>query len=272
MHALRQRTHGTAHGFLLRPGGLVYHGGGGVRRVGTALQQSILHLVHQTDGQENHHSGPVGGKTGQLFPLGHRGAAFHAGDDHGLAHGGQGVFGIQCRRRAAEAGHAGRVIVGDAVGVQCIHLLPDSPVQAGVAGVQAHGDFAVCLHGAHHIQHLFQRHLGAVVNGAAGFCQSQQGRVDQTARVDDAISLLQQGCAPPSDQVRGTGPRAYKVYHSSYSFTSTVAKYPALLPSCGGRAVERSGKIVSSGRPQLHTRALRLNAPWASRVSSRAGS
>ena len=26
----------------------------------------------------------------------------------------------------------------------------DGPVQAGVAGVQAHGDFAVCLHGAHH--------------------------------------------------------------------------------------------------------------------------
>ena len=76
------------------------------------------------------------------------GAALHAGDDDGLAHIGQGVLGTERRRCAAEAGHARGVIVGDAVGVQRVHLLPDGPVKAGVAGVEADGGAARLLRSA----------------------------------------------------------------------------------------------------------------------------
>ena len=48
--------------------------------------------------------------------------------DHGLADGGQGVLGVQRRRRPAKAGHAGGIIVGDAIRIQCVHLLPDGPI------------------------------------------------------------------------------------------------------------------------------------------------
>ena len=44
-------------------------------------------------------------------------------------------------------------------------------------------------------QHLFQRHAGAVLDGAAGLCIVQQGRVDQGAGVDDHVGVLQQADA-----------------------------------------------------------------------------
>ena len=156
----------------------------------------------------------MGSKACQLFLFRHRGAALHTGDDDGLAHGGQGVLGVQRRCRAAEAGNTGGIIVADALGVQHIHLLPDGTVQAGVAGVQAHGGAACGFHLPHYCQHLFQRHFGAVVNRTVLSGKAQQSRVDQTARIDDAVGCLQKGRAAPGDQVRSTGACAYKMYHN----------------------------------------------------------
>ena len=130
------------------------------------------------------------GQLCQLLGLGDGGAALHPSDDDGLAHIGQGVLGTERRRCAAEAGHTRGVIVGDAVGVQRIHLLPDGPIKAGVAGVEADGGAACLLRSADGVQHLCQRHLGAVVDGTAGLCQPQQGRVDQTARINNAVCGL----------------------------------------------------------------------------------
>ncbi len=144
----------------------------------------------------------------------HRGAALHPGDDDGLAHGGQSILGVQGRRSAAEAGNAGGVIVSDAVRIQCIHLLPDGTVQAGVAGVEADGGLPGRFHLPHDVQHLFQRHPGAVVDGTAWLCQPQQGRVDQTSGVDDAVGSLQQDGPPPGDQIRCAGSGINKMYHS----------------------------------------------------------
>ena len=167
----------------------------------------------------------MSGQLFQLLGLRDRSAALHPGDDDGLAHIGQGVLGTERRRCAAEAGHTRGVIVGDAVGVQRIHLLPDGPVKAGVAGVEADGGAACLLRSADGVQHLFQRHLGAVVDGAAGLCQTQQGRVDEAARIDDAVGIGQQGRAPTGDEVGGTRPRSHKMNHIRYpSFTKIVAK------------------------------------------------
>ena len=163
--------------FLFRPGGLVDDGGGGLYRIRT-LQKRGLDFFHKADGEENHHRGPMGGQRGQPLPLRDRGAALHPGDDDGLADTGQCVLGIQCRRRAAKAGHAGGVVIGNACGVQCVHLLTNCAIQAGVARVEPYGCFVRCFVLFHHGKHLFQRHFRAVVNGAVRLCKPQQRRVD----------------------------------------------------------------------------------------------
>ena len=91
------------------------------------------------NGQEDHHGSAVRGKACQPFPLRHGGASLHAGDDDRLADGRQGILGIQGGCSTAKAGNTGGIIVTNAVGVQCVHLLPDGAVQAGVTGVQTHG-------------------------------------------------------------------------------------------------------------------------------------
>ena len=67
--------------------------------------------------------------------------------------------------------------------------------------MRAHRDFVRCFVFAHHGQHLLQRHFGAVVDGAIRLGQPQQARVDQAARVDDAIRRLQQSRAALSDKI-----------------------------------------------------------------------
>ena len=155
----------------------------------------------------------MSGQLCQLLGLRDRSAALHPGDDDGLAHVGQGVLGTECRRRAAEAGHARGVVIRDAVSIQRVHLLPDGPVEAGVAGVEADRGASGLFGGTDGVQHLFQRHLGAVIDGTAGLRQPQQGRVDETARVDDAVGIGQQGRAPPGDKVGRTRPGSYKMDH-----------------------------------------------------------
>ena len=130
------------------------------------------------------------GKACQPFPLRHGGASLHAGDDDRLADCGQGILGVQCSGSAAKAGNTGGVIVTNAVYVQCIHLFSDGTVQAGVAGVQTHGGLTCGFHPAHHVQYLLQRHLGTVVDGTVRLCQPQQRRVDQTARINNAVCGL----------------------------------------------------------------------------------
>ena len=176
------------------------------------------------------------GQAGQALALGHRGAALHAGDDDRLAHAGQGIFGVQGRGCPAKTGHAGGVIVGDAVGVQSVHLLPDGTIQARVARVQAHRDFVRCFVFAHHGQHLLQRHFGAVVDGAIRLGQPQQGRVDQAARVDDAIRRLQQSRAALSDKIWCAGARPHKMYHVSF-----LSSFAAVFRPVGSGPAGRFG-------------------------------
>ena len=126
----------------------------------------------------------------------HRGAALHAGDDDGLADGGSVYSAFSAAAAPQKLDTPGGIIVGNALGVQHVHLLPDGTVKAGVAGVQAHGDLTRSFHLPHHIQHLLQRHFSAVINGAICLCKAQQGRVHQTARIDDAVGFLKQGRAP----------------------------------------------------------------------------
>ena len=231
------------YNFLFRPRRLVDNGGrgrGGVR----ALQKRVLHPVDQADGEENDHRRPVGGQRGQPLTFGHRGTALHAGDDDGLADAGQRVLGVQRRRRTAEARHAGRIVVGDAHGVQRVHLFPDCAVQAGVARVQAHGGFVRCFVFFHDGKHLLQRHLGAVINGAVRPRQPQQRRVDQAARVDDAVRCLQQGRAAPGNQVRCAGTGPHKMYHVRLPSTiSTVYRQFLSVPA------GRSGLRTAPRRP-----------------------
>ena len=80
--------------------------------------------------------------------------------------------------------------------------------------MQAHGDLTRSFHLPHHIQHLLQRHFSAVINGAVCLCKAQQGRVHQTARIDDAVGFLKQGRAPPGDEVRCAGACTNKMYHN----------------------------------------------------------
>ena len=181
----------------------------------------------------------MGGKAGQLLLFRHRGAPLHPGDDYGLADGGQGVLGVQRRRRPAKAGHAGGIIVGDSIRIQCVHLLPDGPIQAGVAGVEPHSGPSCGFHPAHHVQHLFQRHLSAVVYGTLRLRQPQQGRVDQTARVDDAVRRLQQRRTAPGDQIRCAGACAHKMYH-----TSLLLFLPALQQLGGGLSLAQRPGLV----------------------------
>ncbi len=105
------------------------------------------------------------------------------------------------------------VTIKSFIGVQRIHLLPDGSEQAGVAGVEPHGGLAGGFHLPQHAEHLLQRHLGAVVDGAARLCQPQQGRVDKAACINDAVGPLQQGRAALGDEVRRAGPGTNKMYH-----------------------------------------------------------
>ena len=173
------------------------------------------------------------GQAGKTLALGHRGAALHPGDDDGLAHAGQGVLGVQHRSGPAKAGYPGRIIVGNAVRIEGIHLLPNRAVQAGVAGVQPHGGFAGGFVLAHYGKHLFQRHFSAVINRAVCLGQPQQGRVDQAARVDDAVCRLQQGRTAPGDKIRCAGACPHKMYHVSFLSSFAAVSWPAWSAPAG---------------------------------------
>ena len=251
--ALGERSDGAAHGLLLRPGGLIDYRCRGLFRVGPACQQGGLHVLHKADGEKEDHGSPMGGKGDQLFPLGHRGAALHPGDDDGLADGGQGVLGAQSRRRAAETGNARRVVVGNAHPIQCVHLLPDGPVKAGVAGVETDGGLACGFHPAHHGKHLLQRHLGAVINGAAGSREAQQGRVDKAARIDDAIGRLQQRRAALGDEIGRAGACPHKMDHNIsllYDDRCKIARRPGgvVRRKIGPERLPRQAAIAGHGR------------------------
>ena len=109
---------------------------------------------------------------------------------YGLADRGQGILGVQRGGSAAKAGNTGGIIVTNAVCVQRVHLFPDGTVQAGVAGVEADRGASGLFGGTDGVQHLFQRHLGAVIDSTARLCQPQQRRIDQTARINNAVCGL----------------------------------------------------------------------------------
>ena len=155
----------------------------------------------------------MGGQGSDGLPLRHSGPSGHTGEDYALADAGQGILRLQRRRRPAEGGDAGGKVVGDTQPVQSVHLFPDRSVQAGVSGVEADGRLSFQLPLSHDVQHLFQGHLGAVIEGAVRLAQLQQGGIDQTAGVDHHVRLFQQLRAPQGDEIRGPRPRAHKMYH-----------------------------------------------------------
>ena len=82
-------------------------------------------------------------------------------------------------RRAAEGAHARADVVCDAKGLQRVKLLAHRAVDAGVSGVQANGRLPGGLGVADHVDHLLQRHFGAVVDRAVRLCVGQKLRIDQ---------------------------------------------------------------------------------------------
>ena len=81
--------------------------------------------------------------------------------------------------------------------------------------MEPHGGLARRFHLPHDVEHLFQRHLGAVVKGAAGLCQPQQGGVHKAPRINDAVCSLQKGGSALGDKVRRTGSGSDKMYHNA---------------------------------------------------------
>ena len=200
--------------FLIGPSGLVDDGR---RRLGVIApgHQVLLQLGQQPGREENGHGGAVGCQRADALPLGHRRAARRPGDDHRLADAGQGVFRLKGRRRPAKAGDAGHHLKGDVLLAQRVHLLPDGPIDGGVAGVQPDHVLPVEVGIGHHFHHFFQCHLGAVVDLAAVFGIGEHLRVDQAACIDDHIGLPQQPGAPHGDQVGGAAARPYDIDHGS---------------------------------------------------------
>ena len=106
----------------------------------------------------------MGSQRRYILPLRHGCAARHAGDDDRLADPGQCVFRAQRRRGSAKTGDSRRVIVGNVFTIQRVHLLPDGPVQTGIARVQTDKLPARGMRLPHDLKHLLQGHLRAVVN------------------------------------------------------------------------------------------------------------
>ena len=209
--ALCQGSQCAAHHFFLRPGGFVHKRCRGLLGI-VSSQQCILYCRQHTSGKENHHTGAMTGKFLQCFRFRDRGAACHSGNDHGLADGGQGVLGVQ-RCRTAKTGHPRCIIIGNAPTIQRVHLFPYGAINAGITGMQPHR-FQPCIFFCpHHIQDLFQCHLGTVVYGTAFFGQRQQRRINKTSCIDNTIRFAQQFRATHCDQIRCPGPRSHKMNH-----------------------------------------------------------
>ena len=64
---LGQCGDGAAHHLLLGPGGLIDHSGRGIEAVAAALEKGLLDFVHQPDGEEDDHGGPMRGQLCQLL-------------------------------------------------------------------------------------------------------------------------------------------------------------------------------------------------------------
>ena len=111
--------------------------------------------------------------------------------------------------------------------------------------MQPHSGFVFGFHLAHHGKHLFQCHFSTVINGAACFGQPQQRRVDQAARVNNAVRRLQQCRTAPGDQIRCAGACAHKMYH-----TSLLLFLPALQQLGGGLSLaQRPGLVGKQHSP-----------------------
>ena len=211
--SLSQSFHRTGIFFLLRPGRLVDDGRRRIRRV-SAFHQLGAELFKHPRAQKDHHRRAVTREGLDGFPCRHRCAAGHAGDDHALGDSRQRGLHVEGRSRAAEGAHARRVIVGNLLLIQNVHLLPDRAVNAGIAGVKPHSRKAGFFRVPHHIRHFLKRHFGAVTDAAIGFLVLQKSRIHQGTRVNNDVRLRYEPLPSHCDQVRRPGPRSHKMDHN----------------------------------------------------------
>ena len=102
-------------------------------------------------------------------------------------------------------------------------LLGQGAVEARVPGVQAHGGLARRLGPFDDVQHLLQRHVGAVVDLAPGLDARQVRPGHQAAGVDDHVGFLQQPRSAHGDQIGRAAARPDKVNHP-YPSTKIMVK------------------------------------------------
>ena len=69
---------------------------------------------------------------------------------------------METRRRPAEGADARAYIVGDLLLIKTVHLFPDRSVDRRVSGVETHGHLSGFFRFLHGIDHLVERHIGAV--------------------------------------------------------------------------------------------------------------
>ena len=159
----------------------------------------------------------MSGKSLDGFPVRDRCPSGHAGDDHALGDAGQRIFHVQGCGRTAEGAYARGGIIGDPLRLQKVHLLPDSAVDAGISGVQAHCRKAFLFCSPHHFDHFLQRHLRAVIDTAAVLLTFQQRRIHQRPGVNDHVRLADEPLPPHCDEIRRSGSRSHKMNHIARS-------------------------------------------------------
>ena len=186
---------------LLRPGRLVHDRRRGIRRI-AACHQLLTELLEHACAQENDHRRAVRGELCDLLALRYRRAARHTGDDHGLGNTRKGVLHLQRGSRSAECADARAVIIGNALFLEHIHLLPNRAVHARISGVQPHGRLPCRFCLIDHCQHLFECHLCAVVYLTAFFFILQQLRIDQRSRINNHIGFPKQSASAHGNQIR----------------------------------------------------------------------
>ena len=157
----------------------------------------------------------------------------HSANDHGLADPRQGILCLSCCRCSAKAGNTRCQIIGNALFLQGIHLLPDGSVEGRISCMQPHGHFSFFLCLINQGQHLLQRQLRTVVDPAVLSAIAQQKRVDQTSGIDHQICLFQKCLSSQGDQIHRSRSGSYEMNHAYFSFslTITVVKYPGSFSS-----------------------------------------
>ena len=159
---LHQRPYGAQNRFLILPGRLIHKGRRRIFWI-ASLHQLFFQPFQQTGGKEKHHGRPVGGKGANLLFRRHLRPALHSRNHDALRKTGKGIFQMQGGSGPAKRADAGRHIVRNPLFVQKIHLLSDCPVQRRISCMQTNRFFSFFPGSAHHLYHLFQGHLCAIV-------------------------------------------------------------------------------------------------------------